>query len=142
MIGAFHIAGFAAALLSPASIQDGAQPTQAELEAALLAHDIRIVSYPLPCRDGPVRGCLKPAKAMRVRNYDCQARGADAKGAPILFCRVSYIQKGGALANVRWRDKCVPLRARAVETDDGTGTRLIWEVALIDAVGRCPGGRI
>lgn len=134
-------AGLAAALLSPAPIPPGAQPAQADLEAALRAHYVRIVSYPVHCRNGPARGCLKPPKAIRVRNYDCQATGTDSKGGSILFCRVTYIHKGGALADVKSPNECVPLRASEVSSIDDGGPELAWEVALIDAKGRCPGGR-
>jgi hypothetical protein len=144
--------GFAAALLlsvptqigaqpAPAPAQMGAQPTQIELEAALLAHHVRIVTFPMRCRNGPARGCMKPPKAVKVRNYDCQARDAEVAGGPILFCRVTYIQSGGSLAHVQSIDECLPLRSREWDSAEGGGPRLAWEVALVDAAGRCPGGR-
>ena len=33
------------------------------------------------------------------------------------------------------------LRTTKAESGDGDGTGLSWEVALVDANGRCPGGR-
>lgn len=139
MISAMPIAGLAAALLQSAPIPPGTQPSQAELEAALRAHYVRLAAHPLACRKG--LGCLKPPKAIKVRNYDCQATGTDSKGGPILFCRVTYIHKGGSLAHVKSPNECVPLRASEVTTIDHGGTGLAWEVALTDSKGRCPGGR-
>ncbi|HEY5721342.1 MAG TPA: hypothetical protein VIT45_03380 [Allosphingosinicella sp.] len=131
-------AGLTAALLSPSPAQAAAQPTHAELEATLLAHQVRILSY-LTCR--PARsGCIKPPKRIKVRNFDCQASGTDAEGGPILFCRVTYIHSGGSMAHVLSKDECVPLRQRPEGPIDGQP--LAWEVALVDAAGRCPGGRM
>jgi hypothetical protein len=133
-------AGLAAALLSPSLAQAPAQPTHAELEAALLAHQVRILSYQ-NCRPR-TRGCIKPPKRVKVRNYDCLATGTDADGGAILYCRATYSHSGGSLAGVRWTDKCVPLRAiEAIVAEDGR-TRLNWEIALVEAKGRCPGGKI
>ena len=139
MVRAMHCAGFAAALLSPAPIPPGTQPSQAELEAALRAHYVRLAAHPMACRKG--LGCIKPPKAIKVRNYDCQATGTDAKGGSILFCRVTYVHKGGSLAHVKSPNECVPLRASEVTSIDNGGTELAWEFALIDSKGRCPGGR-
>ena len=132
-------AGLAAALLSPSPAQAAAQPTQVKLEAALLAYQVRILSY-LACRPAR-RGCIKPPKRIKVRNYDCQTSGTDADGGPILFCRVTYIHSGGSMAHVRSNDECIALRAKeAVSTDGGAAGR-VWEVALVDTKGRCPGAR-
>jgi hypothetical protein len=137
-----HFAGVAAALLSSAPIPPGSQPSQAELEAALRAHYVLVFTYPTQCRSGRAPGCMKPPKAIKVRNYDCQATGTDSTGGSILFCRVSYQHKGGALAYVTYPDRCVPLRASKAASIDNGGTGLAWEVALMEAKGRCPGGRI
>src|SRR5690348_5726149 len=103
MARTFYRAALAAAVLlsaSPSQAQAVAQPTQIELQDALRAHFVRIVSYPPACRNGPARGCLKAPKRIAVRNYDCQASGTDAQGAPISYCRVTYKQVGGSLADV------------------------------------------
>jgi len=139
MAPAMPFAALAAALLSPAPIPPGIQPSQTELEAALLAYNVRLAAHPLACRKG--LGCIKPPKAIKVRDYDCQARGSDAKGDPILFCRVTYVHKGGSLAYVKSPNECVPLRASEMTTIDDDGTRLAWTVAIVDAKGRCPGAR-
>lgn len=137
MAPAMHLAGLAAALLSSAPIPPGTQPSQADLEAALLALQVQIAAHPMACRKG--LGCIKPPKAIKVRNYDCQTTGTDSKGGAILFCRVTYVHKGGSLASVKSPNECVPLRAHELTTLDET--ELVWTVALIDAKGRCPGGR-
>ncbi len=139
MVHAMLFAGLAAALLSSAPIPPGAQPNQAELEAALRAHYVRLAAHPMACRKGV--GCLKPPKAIKVRNYDCQTTGTDAKGGAILFCRVTYVHKGGSLAHVKSPNECVPLRASEVSSIGNGGTALAWEFAMIDSKGRCPGGR-
>ncbi|MBV9932162.1 MAG: hypothetical protein JO013_14630 [Alphaproteobacteria bacterium] len=125
----------AAGLLTSAPVPPAGQPTRAEVEAALLAHQVRLAAHPLACRKG--LGCLVPPKAIEVRDYDCQTIDADAKGAPILFCRVTYIHKGGSFAHVKSPNECVPLRARDAAATDQPA----WEVALVDAKGRCPGAR-
>lgn len=118
MVHSTLCAGLAAALLASAPIPTGTQPSQAELEAALRAHYVRLAAHPMACRNGL---CLKPPKAIKVRNYDCQATGADAAGGAILFCRVTYIHKGGSLAYVKSPNECVPLRARAAAGGTGAG---------------------
>lgn len=142
MLRRFHFAGLAAALLSPslAQAQVQPQPTQIELQDALRAHFVRIVSYPPACRNGPARGCIKAPKRIEVRNHDCQASGTGTDGLPILYCRVTYKQVGGSLAGVLSRDECVPLRWREVGPAGGV-TRIVWEVALVDHKGKCPGAR-
>lgn len=158
MVPAIHFAGLAAALLSSAAIQaqpgqarpedysppsapipPGAQPDQLALEAAIRAHYVRLAAHPLACRKGV--GCLKPPKAIKVRNYDCQARGTDAKGGELLYCRVTYVHKGGSFDTVKSPNECVPLRAYEVTTIDNGGNELAWEFAMVDSKGRCPGGR-
>ena len=132
MLRFFLSAALAAASISPASAQAGAQPTPAEIEAALLAHQVHILSY-LTCR--PARsGCIKPPKRMKVRNYDCQATGTDKDGGPVQFCRTTYIHSGGSMANVLSRDECIALRARGAEAGG-------WEVAMVETKGKCPGAR-
>jgi len=130
-------AGLAAALLSSSPIPPGTQPSQAELEAAIRAHYVVLASHPAACRKNL---CLKPPKAIKVSNYDCQATGTDPKGGAILFCRVTYVHKGGSLNTVKSPNECVPLRASGATTGNG-GTGLAWEFAMMDSKGRCPGGR-
>ncbi|HMJ93640.1 MAG TPA: hypothetical protein VK472_06040 [Allosphingosinicella sp.] len=134
-------AGLAAALVAPlpAQAQAAAQPSQIELEAALLAYQVRILSQ-LTCRPAR-RGCIKPPKRIKVRNYECQASGIDPEGGPILYCRVTYMHSGGSMAHVLSKDECVPLRQRPEDPIDGPPP-IAWEVALVDAEGRCPGGRV
>jgi hypothetical protein len=134
MLPATAFVHLAAGLLSSAPVAPGAQPTRPEIEAALLAHNVRLAAHPLACRKGL---CLVPPKAIEVRDYDCQTTGTDAKGGPILFCRVTYIYKGGSFAHVKSPNECVPLRAR----DATTTGQPAWEVALVDWKGRCPGAR-
>jgi hypothetical protein len=143
MVFAMNFAGLTAALLSaasiPATIPAGTQPSQAELEAAIRAHYVRLAAHPMACRARV--GCLKPPKAIKVSNYDCQVTDTDPKGGSILYCRVTYTHKGGSLAYVKSPNECVPLRAsEAISTDTG-GLVLAWEVALVDSKGRCPGAR-
>jgi hypothetical protein len=135
MLPAIVFVHLAAGLLSSAPVPPGGQPTRGELEAALLAHKVRLAAHPLACRTG--LGCLAPPKAIEVRDYDCQTTATDAKGRPILFCRVTYIHKGGSLAHVKSPNECVPLRAADATATDQPG----WEVALIESKGRCPGAR-
>jgi hypothetical protein len=135
MFHAMFCAGLAAALLSSAPIPPGTQPSQPELEAALLAHNVRLAAHPMACPRKSL--CLKPPKAIKVRNYDCQATGTDSNGGAILFCRVTYVHKGGSLDTVKSPNECVPLRA----TGATGGTGLAWEFAMIDSKGRCPGAR-
>ncbi|HEX6374577.1 MAG TPA: hypothetical protein VFZ91_02545 [Allosphingosinicella sp.] len=139
MIAAMPFAAAAAAMLSSAPIPPGALPSQAELEAALLAYNVRLAAHPLACQKG--LGCIKPPKAIKVRDYDCQTRGTDAKGNPVLFCRVTYVHKGGSLDHVKSPNECVPLRASEMTTIDDDGTKIAWAVAMIDSKGRCPGAR-
>ena len=139
MIGIFLSAALAAASTSPSPAQAAAQPTQAELEAALLAYQTRILSY-LTCRPAR-RGCIKPPKRIKVRNYDCQASDTDADGGPILYCRVTYIHSGGSMAHVRSNDECVALRAKETDSTGGGAAALAWEIAPVDTKGRCPGAR-
>ncbi|MET1109916.1 MAG: hypothetical protein ABWX67_00170 [Allosphingosinicella sp.] len=123
----------------PAPIPPGAQPDPFELEAAIRAHYVVLAAHPLACRKGSV--CLKPPKAIRVRNYDCQARGADSKGGDLLYCRVTYVHKGGSFDTVKSPNECIPLRAYEATTIDDGGNALAWEFAMVDSEGRCPGGR-
>lgn len=123
----------------PAPIPPGAQPDQVELEAAIRAHYVVLAAHPLACRKGSV--CLKPPKAIRVRNYDCQARGTDSKGGALLYCRVTYVHKGGSFDTVKSPNECIPLRAYEATTTDNGANALAWEFAMVDSEGRCPGGR-
>jgi hypothetical protein len=124
-----HLVGLVATLLSAASIPAGSQPDQTQLEAALLALQVRIATHPMACRKGSA--CIKPPKAIRVSDHDCQVRGTDPQGGALLYCRVTYKHKGGSLAHVKSPNECVALR----ENEHG------WEVALVDTRGRCPGAR-
>ncbi|HEX9965317.1 MAG TPA: hypothetical protein VGB04_10090 [Allosphingosinicella sp.] len=126
--------------LAAAAIPPGAQPSLAELEAALLDYNRRLAAHPLACRKGV--GCIKPPKAIKVRSYDCQARGTDSKGRDILYCRVTYSFKGGSFNTVKSPNECVPLRAIGTAgTIDGERTELGWELAMVDEKGKCPGAR-
>lgn len=139
MVRAILSAGLSAALLFPAPARAQPvepQPTLAELEAALLAHHSRIVT--LAC--GMAKGCYKPPKAIKVRNYDCQATGADPRGQPIIYCRVTYVHKGGTMATVKSPNECVPLRAPRAEVGVDA-TQRAWQVAMVDHKGKCPGAR-
>lgn len=146
------LAGLAAALLSTAPVRaqstgsdwdsvpsapipPGAQPDRLELEAAILAYQRRLAAHPLACSGRS--GCLKAPKAIKVKDHDCQARGADSKGGEILYCRVTYSHKGGSLAHVKSPNECVPLRS--VRPESGTG--LAWHYALVNREGKCPGAR-
>jgi len=122
-----------------APIPAGAQPDQLALETAIRAHYAQLAAHPLACRKEV--GCLKPPKAIKVRNYDCQARGTDAKGGELLYCRVTYVHKGGSFDTVKSPNECVPLRAYEVTTIDNGGNALAWEFAMVDSKGRCPGAR-
>jgi hypothetical protein len=97
-----------------------------------------MAAHPLACRKGV--GCFKAPKAIKVRNYDCQARGTDSKGGDILYCRVTYVYKGGSFDTVKSPNECLPLRATEAAMIDGEGT-LAWEVAMVDHKGKCPGAR-
>ncbi|NML04207.1 hypothetical protein [Sphingomonas sp. G-3-2-10] len=125
-----------------ASVQDVPQPHQPGLEYALLQHEIRVVTYPEECRGArPAASCIKPPKRIKVRNFDCQTRGADAKGEPLLYCRVTYIRAGGSLANVQSNNECVALRSYEVDGVEHGSTYTDWRVALVDTKGKCPGAR-
>lgn len=137
---AIGLAGMAAASMSPVEAQTAPlQPTQAELEAALLALHLLAASHPDACR--MAGGCYKPPRAIRVRDFDCQATGTDAKLGPILYCRVTYVQRGGELDKAKSANECVPLRATDEETVLENGSRRVWEVAQVDREGKCPGAR-
>ena len=142
MVRAILFAGLAAALLSSVPVHAQPvqpQPTQAELEAALLTFHTRIATHPEACRRAG--GCFKPPKAIKVRDYDCQATGTDSRGGPILYCRVTYVHKGGTLATVKSPNECVPLRSTGADPVLDGENRSAWTVALVDFEGKCPGAR-
>lgn len=133
--------GQSASLATPlpsVAIPPGAQPSLTELEAALLAYNRRLAAHPQACSKRA--GCIRAPKAIRVRNYDCQARGTDSKGGDILYCRVTYSFKGGSFDTVKSPNECVPLRATEAAMIDSEAP-LAWEVAMVDHKGRCPGAR-
>jgi hypothetical protein len=125
-----------------AALQSGPRPSQQDLELALLAHEIRVVTYPEECRGArPAASCIKPPKRIKVRNFDCQATGTDAKGQPLLYCRITYIRAGGSLANVQSNNECVALRSYEVDGAEHGSVYDLWRVALVDTKGKCPGAR-
>jgi hypothetical protein len=141
MVAARPLAGLTAAFFSTAPAQAQpvqSLPTQAELEGALLALHVRIATHPEACRRA--KGCFKPPKAIKVRDYDCNATGTGPRGEPILYCRVTYVHKGGTLATVKSPNECVPMRAMDVPVVDGP-TQRGWEVAMVDHERKCPGAR-
>ena len=142
MVRATFLAALAAALLSPPPVRAQPvqpQPDQAELEAALLALHVRIATHPDACRRA--KGCFKPPKAIKVRNYDCQTSGTDSRGEPLLYCRVTYVHKGGVLDTAKSPNECVPLRWKEVDPVFDGRSRRVWEVALVEREGKCPGAR-
>jgi len=115
-------------LLLAALVQGPSQPSQAELEAAILAHQTMLFTHPRMCPPG-TRNCPKGPKRITVTQFACDGHGRDQKGEAFLVCRTSFRFVGGAFAHVRTPVECVPLRWSAAAA--------AWRVALIPEKDQC-----
>lgn len=111
--------------------QTPAQPTQAELEAAILAHNKMLFARPALCPPGS-RNCPKPPSRVVVTQFACDATGVDHKGQPFLVCRTSYRLVGGIFTGVRANMECVPVRWVT-----GTADAPAWRVVLVRKEDEC-----
>jgi hypothetical protein len=111
--------------------QDPAQPSQAELEAAILAHERMLFASPVICPPG-ARNCPKPPSRVTVTQFACDATGVDHKGEPFLVCRTSYRFSGGEFHGVRANMMCVPVRWVT-----GTADAPRWRVAIVRKQDEC-----
>lgn len=118
-------------LLIAAFAQTPDAPSQAELEAAILANYRMLFAQPALCPPG-ARNCPKPPSRVTVTEFHCDAKGVDHKGVPFLACRTSYTLHGGEFQGVRAKLKCVPVRWVT-----GTADAPAWRVAIVREQDAC-----